>query len=273
MNSSTISHATSRVADRTSSSRHPFDMAEKTFALLTQGPSPLAVDGAALGHGLPARVIPLDELRDVLLHPSTSQAPRDAVWSLLVNRARQRSSAWIVGCVGVALPGLRTALRRDLRRCVAWEEQPGTDRVAGELLTAFYDALLDIDINRPGIAARLLWRSTKKVQRAYAPRVRVVPVEPQVLAELVPNREAADSHVDLLMDAAVQQGVITRDEAELITATRLEKISPHTIAEQLGISYEALMKRRRRAEKRLVEAMRDGGLRGGVEDLMSSPGA
>ncbi|TDD92945.1 hypothetical protein E1293_00280 [Actinomadura darangshiensis] len=45
------------------------DVAEKTFDLLTRGPAALSLDGAALGNGLPARLIALDELRAILLHP------------------------------------------------------------------------------------------------------------------------------------------------------------------------------------------------------------
>ncbi len=39
------------------------DVLDTSFRLLVAGPSPLAIDGAALGHGLPARLIPLDQLR------------------------------------------------------------------------------------------------------------------------------------------------------------------------------------------------------------------
>ena len=42
------------------------------------GPSPLAIDGAALGHGLPPRLIPLDQLRALLLDRSTNFPATDA---------------------------------------------------------------------------------------------------------------------------------------------------------------------------------------------------
>jgi hypothetical protein len=41
------------------------------FGMLTTGPGPLSLDGAAVGHGLPRRPIPLNELRAILLRPST----------------------------------------------------------------------------------------------------------------------------------------------------------------------------------------------------------
>src|SRR5262245_33006843 len=42
--------------------------AERAFTYLTIPPAPLALDGRVVGHGLPARHIPLDELRDLLVH-------------------------------------------------------------------------------------------------------------------------------------------------------------------------------------------------------------
>ncbi len=79
----------------------PFDRVETSFRLLTTGPRPLALDGRQVGHGLPARPIPLDELRARLLHPSTSFAARDAAMAVLLARAGRRvgrpRSAWS-GC-------------------------------------------------------------------------------------------------------------------------------------------------------------------------------
>ena len=46
----------------------PFDVAATAFRLLTTGPGPLSVDGAALGGGLPARRIALSELADFAVY-------------------------------------------------------------------------------------------------------------------------------------------------------------------------------------------------------------
>jgi hypothetical protein len=251
---------------------HVLAVAETTFDLLTRGPAPLSVDGAALGHGLPAREIALDELRAILLHPSTGHAPRDAVWKTLVRRARHQGPSWVIGCVGVALPGLK-AIVRDRLRGLDNEPGAGTWRVAGDLLSAFCEALHQVDLEQPRIAQRLVWRSAKAVERAYRARVQVVPVDPSKLANNDRSSLSSDDHVDLLMDSAVRQGVITAVDAEIITMTRLDGMSPARLAQQLGISYAALVKRRSRAEKRLVVAMRDGGLRDDFESLMSHPGA
>ena len=83
------------------------DAIEYRFRLSGLGPRPLSVDGARIGQGLPTRLIPLPELASVLMHPSCGYAARDAVWRLLVANARSGDERWVVGAVGVALPGLR----------------------------------------------------------------------------------------------------------------------------------------------------------------------
>ncbi|MFB4308414.1 hypothetical protein [Actinomadura sp. GTD37] len=250
---------------------HVLDVAETTFDLLTRGPAPLSVDGAALGHGLPARKIALDEVRAILLHPSTGHDARDAVWKALVRRARHQGPSWVIGCVGVALPGLK-AIVRDRLRGLDSEPGAGTSRVAGDLLSAFLEALHQVDLEQPRIAQRLVWRSAKAVERAYRAHVQVIPVDPCELAKVDPAAVSSDDHVDLLLGSAVRQGVITAVDAEIITMTRLEGMAPACLAERLGMSYAALMKRRSRAEKRLVTAMRDEGLRDDYATLMSKPG-
>jgi hypothetical protein len=44
-------------------------VASRAFQLLVTGPSPLSVDGRSIGHGAPARLIDLGELKALLLGP------------------------------------------------------------------------------------------------------------------------------------------------------------------------------------------------------------
>jgi hypothetical protein len=132
----------------------PLDVLETTFRLLTTGPDPLALDGHTLGCGLPARPIPLDELRSILLHPSTSFPARDAALGELVRRAQTHGGAWTVGLAGVLLPGLRRVAGHLAR------EFPGdTADIDAEVLTGFLEALAKLHLHpgRRRIAAHLLW--------------------------------------------------------------------------------------------------------------------
>lgn len=126
----------------------PLDVAEAALRLLTTGPSPLSVDGRSLEYGLPRRPIPLGELASVLMHPSTSFAARDAAWRLLVGRARTDGPAWVVGAVGVALPGLRMAASRLARISGGGDAQ-------AELLAGFVHALGTVDVDAPRVCPRL----------------------------------------------------------------------------------------------------------------------
>ena len=73
-------HATPPAATGTAAARYPagpldaLDAVDAAFRLLTAGPQPLALHASRLAAGLPDRLVPLDELRVLLLHPATSAA-------------------------------------------------------------------------------------------------------------------------------------------------------------------------------------------------------
>ena len=62
----------------------PLDAARAAFAWLCRGPHPITIDGRRV-RGLPARPVPIDELRDRLADPRCPAATGDAVW--VVQRA------------------------------------------------------------------------------------------------------------------------------------------------------------------------------------------
>jgi hypothetical protein len=87
--------------------RSPFDTLEICFRLLTTGPACLALNGRRLGHGLPARRIPLGALRVLLQHPAATSDLQCAALEELIHLASQQHDRWMVGVVGVLLPALR----------------------------------------------------------------------------------------------------------------------------------------------------------------------
>lgn len=84
----------------------PLDAAQRAFGLLTIPPAPLAFDCRGVT-GLPQRLVPLDELRRLLISDATPRPVRDVVWREVVTRARRDGPAWVITAVGLALPGLR----------------------------------------------------------------------------------------------------------------------------------------------------------------------
>ena len=89
----------------------PLDAAQRAFDLLCCTPAPLAFDGRGFA-GLPPRLLPLDELKTILIADRTPRPARDAVWRELVVRARRDGPAGVVAAAGEAMPGLRRVAGR-----------------------------------------------------------------------------------------------------------------------------------------------------------------
>jgi len=227
------------------------DEIEQRIELLCAGPQPLSMDGKQIGHGLPRRPIPLPELAAILMHPSCGFEARDVVWRLLVERARTGAAAWVVGAVGVALPGLRRAATRLVRRFSG-----DTEAV---LVTEFVTALGRVDLAQSGVVSRLVDAAETAARRA----LRATEPAASGEANFAPGSALPPppyGHPDLVLARAVAAGVLSPEEAELIGTTYLEDVSVAEYADRTGTSRWSVYKRRRAAEARLVEAIRSGAL-------------
>jgi hypothetical protein len=235
---------------RSAAADSPLDHVEAAFRLLVTGPGPLTVHGARIGHGLPRRPIPVDELRCILRHPSSSAA-RDPAWREVIRLTRTGQPEWTIAAVALALPGLRR-LAGQLAR--GYDGDPAD--LDAEMLTAFLDALKCIDPDRSRIALRL-WRAARSagIKLRHADALHAGRHTPAEESSLPPRPYG---HPDFVLADAVRQDVITAAEAELIGATRLEGLALADAADNLEISYNAAKNRRWRAETRLVEAIRAG---------------
>ncbi|GAA2779085.1 hypothetical protein GCM10010452_03350 [Crossiella cryophila] len=227
------------------------DAAEQAFQLLCAGPGPLAVEGAELGHGLPERPVPLTELRRLLLAPGATHALRERVWAHLVRSAQTSKPAWMVGTVGMALPGLRAAAGH-----LAFGYTGEVEDLDAEVLAGFCDRLKTIDPDAGNLAARLIWAA----QRAGA---RLRAKEWDGVARMVPWRDAAmptapARHPDLVLATAVREGILTEREATIIGATRLEGQRLRDLAPAFGLTYRQICYLREKAEQRLVAYLTDG---------------
>lgn len=225
------------------------DVLDNTVRLLCAGPEPLAVDGRRLGHGLPRRLIRLTELSAILMHPATSYTARDEVWRLLVNRARAHGGAWLLGAVGVALPGLRAAAKRLGR-------SNGVD-VQAELVEGFLAALATIDTSADRVCPRLCNAAYVAARAALRGHEAAASGEAgSGFASAAPP--APHGHPDFVLARAVTASIISALEADLIGVTRLEEVTVAEYAERIGQSAAALFKLRSRAEARLKAAIDHG---------------
>jgi hypothetical protein len=230
----------------------PLSAAQRAFELLTCPPVPLAFDGRGLP-GLPQRILPLGELKRVLVHDATPRPVRDRVWRELVIRARRDGPSWVIAVVGIAMPGLRKSAGMLAK---GWHGDT-RDRDA-ELLTGFLDRIAMVDLDEPRICGRLIDAGARAVKRA---REREEQIDTVMVdgAWSLPPRQPFD-HPDWVLVRAVAAAVIDPEEHLLIGATRLEEIPLQVVADKLGISVAVAAAWRRKAELRLVAAVADGEL-------------
>ena len=194
--------------DDHSAAPEPFDAADAAFRLLCAGPQPLALHAAKVAAGLPDRPVPLDELRVLLLHPSTSARARNQVWAELVRRARAGDPAWTVGLAGIAMPGLRRAVGS---LAAAWRGDPAD--LQAEVLTGFLAAVRALDpddLDQVPLASRLCWAAWRAGQEmtladaGWSARRRH-------LAEWRDGPDLPWGHPDFVLAAAVREGILTRE--------------------------------------------------------------
>jgi hypothetical protein len=226
--------------------------AEKAFTLLTTPPAPLVFDTRTIGHGLPAGMVPLDQLRALLLKPGTCDAARDACWHLLVDHARRWGPAWVVAAVGMALPALT---RMAGRLCAGHSRR--ADDIEAELLTGFLDGLRHADLSGPAPYVRLCWLGWRQARQARGGDTTAELPELPEPGGRTPARPYG--HPDLILNRAAVLGYLTSEQADLISATRLGHELIDDIAARQGVDASVLRMRRRRGEL-AIQAVLNAGL-------------
>jgi hypothetical protein len=227
------------------------DLARDAFTALVTGPRPLSLDGRDFPD-LPNRRLPFTQVRTLLLARSCPQETRDAVWRELVTRSRRHGGAWTVGCVGVALPALTSITAQLTARFV---DDPAD--IASSVLTGFLAALSSADLDRPRIMLRLRWAAYRSGHVALTEALQAPPPVASGVGSLMP--QLPWRHPDLVLARAVTDSAITRLEADVIGATRLEETAVADWAAAHGMGTWAVYKFRKRAEQRLVTYLLDTG--------------
>jgi hypothetical protein len=224
--------------------RNPLDAARKAFAWLTAGPHPVVVDGHLFDY-LPDREMPVDELRDLLLQRTCPRQVWDQVWSHVITRARSEGSTWTIVAVGLALPMLTLI---SLRLTSRFADDPSD--VRSEILRGFLEGIHTVDLSAGRIAIRLRWHAYRAGHQ-YVTAALASPA-PREAGSWSAEPACVPGHPDVVLARAVEAGVLTRGEAELIGTTRLEGVLLTDWPREPGCSYNKLRKFRRRAELRLA---------------------
>lgn len=193
--------------------------------LSARGSASLTVDGRVIGHGFPSRLIRLDELKALLLHPSVSPGGTDAALAILVHRARTLGGDWRVALLGVLTPGIAARVGQAARGYPGDSEDLAAEVVAGVLAKAGR-----LHLGGKGLAACLLGggltRGRDLTRRERLRRAR----EAAVAANPGSGADPADSLLggtpEAVLDLAAAMGAINRADARLIRRTRLEGVTP-----------------------------------------------
>jgi hypothetical protein len=127
----------------------PLETGETTFRLLTTGPQPLSLHGHTIG--LRTESTSLWDLRSLLFHPATGIGMQRATLVELVGRARRHRGAWMIGLVGVLLPGLRQQVA-----CVVEGRSGSTASSGGMELVNLLERLDDPGLSNEAAAESLL---------------------------------------------------------------------------------------------------------------------
>lgn len=221
---------------------------ERRFVKLSGPPAPVTLDGCCVGVELPQRLIPLDELRIIMLKRKTSWHTKAAVWAELVRRAQDRGEPWVTAAMGMAMPMLK--------------------KIAGNAARGFHGDIADFDseivegflyaLNTVDARAPNLYTSLRFMAQRYATEARIS--EDRILGQTTEYDEASAAvyrpsvvgHPDLVLACAVRDHGLSEDEAGLIARAHLDGEGQASLAEQCGISPYLLRQQLARAQDRLV---------------------
>ncbi len=174
-----------------------------------------------------------------------SSARKDEVLCALLRWARREPVAGRV-VLEAMLPGLKSLAGRLLT------DVRDRDELWSALLACAWERIRTYPVERRPrrVAANVLLDSLRGTLAALSSARR----DPASRAGSLPhNVEAvpAPAGVDALLDAAVRAGAVSRDEAELVLATRVDDVPLSALARSQGVSFDTLKHRRGRAERRL----------------------
>ncbi|WP_037577631.1 hypothetical protein [Phaeacidiphilus oryzae] len=239
----------------------PLRRVELEFQCLAARPEPLTVKIGHLHAGLPQEEVDVVTLRSLLLHPSLGYPARTAIWrhlSELAGGEGPEAESWRLACLGMVGWGLRRVAARVCRML------PGHNLDLQQVIIEAAWSALAVARQAPPeeagrIPARVVW-AADRAARTYREREAVLAARQAELADAPAEARRQPIHPDALLSLAVRQGVIGARDAALVGDYRLGGVSTRTLAEQAGMSPQAIDKRRRRAEARLASAITSGAL-------------
>ena len=226
--------------------RYPvFDAVEHSFARLVADPDTPQVR-TVIG------MLPLSVVRSILTDPDTPAEVADTIWRTLVGRSRGDGAGWLLAAVGCALPRIRSGIWHATRNRAV-----DTDEAAQAALAAFTEAVMTLDpVPVVGVLDELVRHARNAAQRVADQAKRDRLTQCPLPASFPPPTPAG--HVDFVLADLVHDGVITREEADLIGRHRIEGTSLRQLAAARGTYPMRLCRQLKAAETRVISALAEG---------------
>lgn len=190
---------------------------------------------------------------------AASPADADRVLLSLVSLALEGHALAARVLLQLLLPGTRSLARR-------WWALGDADERAAAAVTAVYHRIRHYPLaRRPGrVAANILMDAASELRRSVPRLVSVPSDDPTRHAERAGGRSPASAWTDTprhpavelteVLRDAVADGIVQRDDAELIARSRIAGHRVADIAHHRGLRPRTLWDRRQRAEETLVAA-------------------
>jgi len=220
-------------------------------------------EAASVSHPTPESIIALLRRRG-----RATASDRNAVWACLldgIGRKDLDQAAWQTFCLGLLFPGLAASFRRLWPAARVARSIIEADDVWAELVTAALTALRAAAArpHRERLASRLVLdifhEGHRMVTAALAIQDRQMPIEERSSpdadgVQAPPSHLLVDEELRMihLLNQLARVGVLTHRQADILNRTRIRQQRLIDLAVAEGIGYEALRKRRDRAEAALL---------------------
>jgi hypothetical protein len=239
----------------TSFSPSHLDVIERRFLAMTAGPRPLTLDCTALGCGLPAEQMPLDEVRVLLLKRQTTWVTKDAVWQELGKRAHATPEPWTMVAAGMMMPGLKHIGSKLGARYLG-----DRNDLDSEILEGFLQALDIADVHASKLYAQLYWAAFRRGHEACN-RERRLAMSRSELTEAIADLRPAGGHPDIVLAGAMLSGVVTPQQADLVSDVLLDRDDRSTAAKRRGMSRHQVASQLNTASRHLADYLLSGSTR------------